>query len=335
MGERDNEGTVAGTPAFMAPEQARGEVTPACDQYALGRTLLFALVGKLPSRSADAMDAPFFAPETSVENFSVDVPAPLRAVVARATAPDPRDRYPSITAFAEALAAIDLGEAAGRARPSLLEPVRPVERFTWTVGARAIETLGGDLEKAEFSLGALVKAGLVDRARAKAFCASTGYRDFAWAVYARRETLGAIASGRALAAARFAVVLCHGLFTSRHIWRPVAVAVCRNNPQAVVLAPDLYGTGESSCRDDVTEAQLEPTALKTVLRKWIALIGLEGVPQVLLGHSFSAMAVLAATDADFGPNVRRVAMTPLFPCLAPRAGATVGRPAAGAEAAVL
>jgi len=61
-------GTVAGTQGFMAPEQARGGDTDArADVHALGALLRW-LVG----------DA---------------APAPLRAIAARATAPDPADRY--------------------------------------------------------------------------------------------------------------------------------------------------------------------------------------------------------------------------------------------------
>ena len=67
----------AGTPAYMAPElRAGGSATVASDVYALG-CLLRAV---LPADD------------------------PLRAVVDRATAERPEDRYPSATAFREALA---------------------------------------------------------------------------------------------------------------------------------------------------------------------------------------------------------------------------------------
>jgi serine/threonine protein kinase len=42
-------GTVVGTPAFMAPEQARGEVaTPAADVFSLAATLVYALTAQTP-----------------------------------------------------------------------------------------------------------------------------------------------------------------------------------------------------------------------------------------------------------------------------------------------
>lgn len=68
---------VVGTPAYWAPEQARGEqVTPAADVYALGVTLFRMLSGELPSPAPDLSK----------------LPRPLRAVVARAMAVDAADR---------------------------------------------------------------------------------------------------------------------------------------------------------------------------------------------------------------------------------------------------
>src|SRR5262249_27625667 len=50
-------GTVAGTPGFMAPEQARGEaVDMRADVFALGATLFFVLSGQLPWGSTSATE---------------------------------------------------------------------------------------------------------------------------------------------------------------------------------------------------------------------------------------------------------------------------------------
>ncbi|HTM19536.1 MAG TPA: hypothetical protein VL172_03480, partial [Kofleriaceae bacterium] len=79
--ELSRAGTVMGTPGYMAPEQARGE--PAdfrSDVYALGAMLHHLLAGASPS-SRPALPA--------------ELPDDLAAVVARAMAADPHDRYPT------------------------------------------------------------------------------------------------------------------------------------------------------------------------------------------------------------------------------------------------
>jgi len=98
-------GTVLGTPGYMPPEQARGEVARTderSDVFALG-----VLLGDLLAASADRS-----RPEP---------PRPLAAIRARATAEDPAARYPDVPALAADLARYLDGLAVAAYRESPLE----------------------------------------------------------------------------------------------------------------------------------------------------------------------------------------------------------------------
>ncbi|MFM9958530.1 MAG: protein kinase domain-containing protein [Phycisphaerales bacterium] len=120
-------GRITGTPAFMAPEQARGEAaTPASDVFSLGATMRFVLTGKLPFAPSGrySTDERWDVIE-QVRRFDCrplaeerpDLPADLSAICDRAMSPDPKDRYPAAAAFAEDLAAF-LANRPVSARPA-------------------------------------------------------------------------------------------------------------------------------------------------------------------------------------------------------------------------
>ncbi len=100
-------GSLAGTPGFMAPEQARGEaVDPRTDVYGLGATLFATLTGRAPFEGSDPLDCLRKAadgPPPALRRHRRDVDRDLATVVQRALATDPKDRYPSAAAFADDL----------------------------------------------------------------------------------------------------------------------------------------------------------------------------------------------------------------------------------------
>jgi eukaryotic-like serine/threonine-protein kinase len=90
-------GSVLGTAAYLAPEQARGEAAgPASDMYALGVVAYQLLAGRLPYDAASLTDLARLqetGPPARLDEIEPDVPAGLAAAVARALHRDPERRY--------------------------------------------------------------------------------------------------------------------------------------------------------------------------------------------------------------------------------------------------
>ncbi|MDQ3296425.1 MAG: protein kinase [Myxococcota bacterium] len=100
-------GKVVGTPAYMAPEQARGElVDERADVYAIGAVLYELLAGR-PGHQDDTpqatLDRVIAGPPRPVAAAVPHVPRELATIVSKAMARCPEDRYPNATALAEDL----------------------------------------------------------------------------------------------------------------------------------------------------------------------------------------------------------------------------------------
>jgi eukaryotic-like serine/threonine-protein kinase len=138
-------GVIAGTPSYMAPEQAssrRAEISPATDVYSLG-AILYELLTRVPPFHAET------PVDTLMEVLSGDPPKPrtvnphvpggLELICLKCLSKEPKDRYASAEALAEDLDRFERGEAL-QVRPPTL-----AQRFwSWTRRQPALATrLGG------------------------------------------------------------------------------------------------------------------------------------------------------------------------------------------------
>ena len=92
-------GNIIGTSAYIAPEQIRGQATPASDQYSLAVVAYKWLCNALPFRNEEEhlkMPPPPFPKE-------LQIPIEVEKVIRRALEKQPTKRYDSIQQFAEAL----------------------------------------------------------------------------------------------------------------------------------------------------------------------------------------------------------------------------------------
>ncbi len=116
-------GEFLGTLAYAAPEQFHSQderIDGRTDLYALAVILYEALTASLPyaveGQLARALRAILFAPPRPLSAQRPDCPSELEAVVQKALAKDPEDRYGTIDAFAQDLTRFLTGEPV-RARP--------------------------------------------------------------------------------------------------------------------------------------------------------------------------------------------------------------------------
>ena len=122
----------AGTPAYMAPEQARGDkrLTTAIDVHALGAVLYELLTGRAPFGGGDVpsvLRRVIEEPAPMVGVFRPDVPRDLQTICARCLKKDPNERYPSAQALAADLTKFLAGD-----------PIDDSRGWVWNTVSRAL-----------------------------------------------------------------------------------------------------------------------------------------------------------------------------------------------------
>ncbi|MCC9641858.1 transporter substrate-binding protein [Rhodopirellula sp. JC740] len=155
-GQMTQTGTVIGTPYFMSPEQCQGQaVDSRTDIYALGATYYCLLTGRQPYDESDSVVQVMFAhcnksiPDP--RDLDASVPVACAAIVGRAMAKDPSDRYQTVEEMLRDLQAvvaalsgeaqIELPSQSGMSHPALLRTQGQPSRRWFLVGIAGIGLL--------------------------------------------------------------------------------------------------------------------------------------------------------------------------------------------------
>jgi hypothetical protein len=122
---------IAGTPSFVAPEQAQGEpLDPRADQYSLAALTYLMLTARAAFTHASLTAAAAPGPPPPLSTDERPFPPEVEAVVSRGLAVDRADRWPDVASYVAALEAA-LAPVAGE----VVEPWLPLDPQLTQLGA--------------------------------------------------------------------------------------------------------------------------------------------------------------------------------------------------------
>ncbi len=124
-------GTIVGTPEYMSPEQVRGRTADArSDQYSLAVVAYEMLSGQVPFEAESTLallHKVAYEPPPPICQAQPDLPKGIEAVLNKALAKEPGDRYTKVSDFVDALERALAGEAVERV-PTLVMQVERAPR---------------------------------------------------------------------------------------------------------------------------------------------------------------------------------------------------------------
>ncbi|WP_441286495.1 serine/threonine-protein kinase [Sorangium sp. KYC3313] len=276
-------GMVLGTPAYMAPEQAKGdEIDPRADIYAVGAVLYHALTGRRPFERSDptaVLLAVMTEEPPPLRSLNPEIPPGLEAVVQRAMAKEREGRHASMGELASELAPYEEAASPGppSARASLARASVALGRsyalshaFGLPGSASSEAYLTRQMVFLAVSLGlGWLGAGLVS-------CLA-GFARAARGDAAALSGQGATLLTLGILCALFGVGLLGGFYVFRRVWRDDArmSALAPRLTTPVVLALVTYGSASLLVR--LVEAVFLQRAIGIAWPVWDALLFLVSV----------------------------------------------------------
>src|SRR4051794_26096305 len=153
-----------------------------------------------------------------------------------ATREKPEQRFRTMDDFVSHLQEVALHDVPPAVR--LAPERRLLQPYAWAASAHRVDEPAPAIARADYRLSELASRSLLPAEACARFSAETGYADFGWSLYARTDRLGPIDPSTLSRAAEL-VVLLHGWACTRIVWHDLALAICCDNADAVVLVPDV------------------------------------------------------------------------------------------------
>jgi eukaryotic-like serine/threonine-protein kinase len=155
-------GSILGTPSYMSPEQARGEVQnvgPAADQYALGAILYELLTGRPPFQGTsvlDTLDQVRQKEPVPPSQLQPKMPRDIETICLKCLEKEPARRYKDVASLAEDLRMFQAG------KPIVARPVSAPERLgRWCLRNKGIAALGAAIVLLTMTVAVVFAVGYV------------------------------------------------------------------------------------------------------------------------------------------------------------------------------